>query len=236
MRISARFCWAALAFAVALTAVENPFAGTWKLNAAKSKFTGTITKYEQEPSGVFVMSSGGTEYEFKIDGRDYPAPFGYTAVWKQVSPSTWETVAKLKGKPIPTDRIELSPDGRKMTVTSTGQKPAGESFKTIAVLERVAGGPGLAGSWKSAKVQITSPDTMEIAATGPDGFVLSFPAWKATCKARFDGKDYPVTGPTVSAGFTTSFKATGPRVLQTADKHNGKLVSLGSMKVLVLST
>jgi hypothetical protein len=224
-------CLAALACAASLFAADSPFAGTWKLNQAKSKFTGTITKYEQKPSGAFTYSSGSVQYEFKIDGKEGPGPFGYTVIWKKVNDSTWETVTKLKGNVISTERIELSKDGRNMTVTSTGKKPNGESFKEVAVLQRTAGGPGLAGAWKSAKFNITAPDIMEIKASGSNGLEVSWPAWKAGYTAQFDGKDYPATGPTVSAGFTIALKPAGPRTLEVVEKHGGKPISIGTMKV-----
>ena len=224
-------CLAALTCAASLFAADNPFAGTWKLNQAKSKFTGTITKYEQKPLGAFTYSSGSVQYEFKIDGKESPGPFGYTVIWNKVNDSTWETVLKLKGNVVVTDRIELSKDGRSMTVTSTGKKPSGESFKDVAVQERIAGGPGLAGTWKSAKVNITSPDIVEIKASGSNELEVYWPAWKAGYKAQLDGKDYTVTGPTVSAGFTIALKPAGPRTLEVVEKHGGKTISLGTMKV-----
>jgi hypothetical protein len=230
-KIQGVVCLAALTFTASLFAADSPFAGTWKLNQAKSKFTGAITKFEQKPSGAFTYSSGPVQYEFKVDGKEGPGPFGYTIIWKKINDSTWETVNKLKGKVIYTDRIELSKDGRNLTVTSTGKKPNGEPFKDIGFLERTAGGPGLAGTWKSAKVNITSPDALEIKASGSNGLEVSYPAWKAGYKAQFDGKDYLVTGPTVPAGFTIALKPAGPRTLEVVEKHEGKTISLGTLKV-----
>jgi hypothetical protein len=40
-----------------------------------------------------------------------------------------------------------------------------------------------------------------------------------------------VTGPTVSAGFTIALKSTGSRTLEVIEKHAGKTISVGTMKV-----
>jgi hypothetical protein len=86
-----------------LAAAENPFIGTWKLNPAKSKFTGDSVTYEKTAAGM-RWSAAGQSYEFKMDGADTPAVFGYTAARKQVTERTWETANKLGGSSPPTAR------------------------------------------------------------------------------------------------------------------------------------
>jgi len=230
VRIRVAFCLAALAFAASLFAAENPFAGTWKLNPAKSKFTGDTTKFEQKASGEILWSSEGFEYTFKLDGEDYPTPSGRTLAWKQLNERTWETVAKVEGKVLGTGRIEISPDGKTMTLTRTGTKPSGEPFTEVTTRQRISGGPGLFGVWKSTKVQ-TSPEVVEITVSGVDELTLSVPAYQLVCKAQLDGKDYPCTGPTLPAGTTMSLKRSGDRALEWVHKLSGKPIDIGTMKV-----
>jgi hypothetical protein len=52
----------------------------------------------------------------------------------------------------------------------------------------------LPGKWKTKNVKSSSPDILEFAASGPDGLTLRSVDYQATCDARFDGKDYPLTG------------------------------------------
>jgi len=230
-RVNARLSLLALAFTVALTAAQNPFEGTWKLNQSKSKFTGEILKYEKKPSGAMLQSAGGIEFEFKIDGADYPFPLGGTVSYRQENDHTWISVYKLKGKELRTRQLTLSADGRTLTTTTTGTKPNGEAFKEVYTGQRIAGGPGLAGTWKSTEVKISSPGTFQITAPGPNALTLSSPEYQFLCKAQLDGKDYPATGPTVPEGFTMSLKRIGPRQIEYIYKHKGKPIYEGKMTV-----
>ena len=229
--VNVRSCLFAFAFTVALTAAQDPFAGVWKLNQSKSKFTGEIVKYEKKPSGAMLVSSGGIEYEFKIDGSEYPLPFGGTTSWKQENDRTWVSVYKLKGKELSTTRGALSADGRTRTTTTTGTKPNGEAFTEVVTYQRVAGGPGLSGAWKSTEVKISSPGTFQITAPGPNALTFSSSEYQFLCKAQLDGKDYPVTGPTVPEGFTMSVKRIGPRQTEYLQKNKGKPIYEGVMMV-----
>lgn len=230
-RVSVGLYLFAFAFTVTLTAAQDPFVGTWKLNQSKSKFTGEIVKFEKRPSGAIVLSFGVIEHEFKLDGAEYPFPFGGTMSWKQEDDHTWVSVYKLKGKELSTTRDVLSADGRTRTAVTTGTKPNGEAFKEVVTCQRIAGGPGLLGTWKSTEVKISSPSTFQITAPGPNALTLSSPEYQTLCKAQLDGKDYPVTGPTVPEGFTTSLRSIGPRQIGYLDKNKGKPIYEGLMTV-----
>jgi len=211
-----------LAFGGGLAAAENPFAGTWKLNPAKSKLTGDTVKFEKTASGAIRSSASGVSYTFNVDGKEYTGPFGEAIVWKQIDDRTWETTYKRKGILLSTDTSKLSADGKTMTVVSKGTKPSGETFQDTVVYERISGEKGLLGGWRDKEVKISSPDTLEIKPSGQDGLVFTFVGYKETCEAKFDGKDYGVTGPTVPAGITVTLKHTGPRSFEMLTKKNGK--------------
>jgi hypothetical protein len=215
-------CILVFAFAGGLAAAENPFAGTWKLNPAKSKFTGDTMKFEKNPSGAISWSGSGLTYTFKVDGKEYTGPLGGTIVWKQIDDHTWESTYKRKGILLSTDTSKLSPDGKTITVVSKGTKPNGETFQDTAVYERISGEKGLLGGWRDKEVKISSPGTMVIKPSGEDGLVFTSVGYKATCEAKFDGKDYPVTGPTVAEGMTMTLKRTGPRSFEVVEKQKGK--------------
>jgi hypothetical protein len=218
----ATLCLLVLVSGVGLTAAENPFAGTWKLNPAKSKFTGDTMKFAQTPSGRVRFSASGLSYTFKTDGKEYPGPVGDLVSWKQVDDHTWQTTYKLKGTLISTDTSTLSSDGKTMTVISRGTRPNGQSFEDTTLYERISGNAGLLGKWKDKEVKISAPFTLHIASAGVDGLAFTFVDFKATCKARFDEKDHPVTGPTVPPGLSLTLKRTGPRSLELLSKQHGK--------------
>ena len=212
-----------LTAAAMLAAADNPFICKWKLNVAKSEFTGTTTTYEQTAAGQWQMTANdGQSYKFRMDGKEYPATNGAVAIWKQVDSHTWETSYKMNGVPASTGIRKLSSDGETMTAIFKWKKPNGESFENSTTEQRVAGGPGLAGKWKSTQVNISAPDMMEVTAAG-DGLSMRIPAWNETFDVKFDGKDYHPAGPTVPAGYTMSMKKTGPRSFEVIDKMNGKV-------------
>ncbi|MGA2630334.1 MAG: hypothetical protein ABSG54_08965 [Terriglobia bacterium] len=211
-----------LAFGGGLAAAENPFAGTWKLNPAKSKFTGDTMKFEKTPSGAIRWSGSGMTYTFNVDGKEYTGPVGAATAWKQIDDHTWETTYEVKGSLYSTDTSKISPDGKTMTVVSKGTRPNGETFQNTTVYERISGEKGLLGGWRDKEVKISSPGTFTIKPSGEDGLVFTNMRDKSSCEAKFDGKDYPVTGPTVPEGVTVTLKRTGPRSYEEVDKQKGK--------------
>jgi hypothetical protein len=222
-----------LVAAAAVLAADSPFAGTWKLNPAKSEFTGTTIAFEQAAGGGMKMTADGQSYTFKVDGKSYPAFMGSAATWTQVNPTTWQAAYTKPdtGLALSMQVLALSPDGKTLTSTSKGSKPSGEAFEDSTVYQRVAGTAGLAGTWKSAKVQISSPDTQQITAGKDDGLVFAMPAYQATADVKFDGKDYAVSGPTVPAGFTMALRRIDARSFEQILKVAGKVVYRGTMTV-----
>ena len=214
-------------FAVAATttvaAADLPYAGKWKMNLAKSDLETTIT-YEQLPSGEMQATSAGQSYRFKMDGKDYPTPFGNEAAWTSLGPTSWQTIWKLKGKVLVTDTLTLSGDGKTLTVNSRGTKPNGEKMDDTATSERVSGGPGLAGKWKTKNVKASSPSVLEIASTGADGLAFKIVDQDLSCDGKLDGKDHPCSGPTLGPGWTTAFANPGGRALDVTVKMNGKVM------------
>jgi hypothetical protein len=211
-----------LAFAGGLAAAESPFAGTWKMNPAKSKLTGDTMKFEKTPSGKIRSSASGVSYTFNVDGKEYTGPFGEAIVWKQIDDSTWETTYTQKGILLSTDTTKLSPDGKTLTVVSKGTKPDGETFQDTTVYERIAGEKGLLGRWRDKEVKVSAPETLEIKPFGPNGLLMTSLGYKWTFEAKFDGKDYPVTGPTVPAGLTGVLRHIGSHSLHLVVKKSGK--------------
>jgi len=220
-----------LALGGGLAAAENPFAGTWKLNPAKSKLTGDTMKFEKTASGAIRWSGSGVSYTFKVDGKEYTGPFGEAVAWKQIDDTSWQTTSTQKGILLSTDTSKLSPDGKTMTVVSKGTKPSGETFQDTVVYQRISGDKGLLGRWRDKQVKLSAPATLEITPSGQDGLLVKSVGYKWTSDAKFDGKDYPVTGPTVPAGVTVVLKHTGLRSFELLMKQSGKPLFRETYKV-----
>jgi len=224
-----------LVFTVAATTVlaaqALPHEGKWKMNPAKSDFGQTTITYEQRPSGEMQATVAGQTYTFRVDGKDYPAVFGADAAWTSLGPTSWQTVWKLKGKPLYTDTLTLSPDGKTLTVTTKGTKPNGEAIDDTMVSERVSGGPGLSGTWKTKNVKSTSPNVVEFVSSGSDGLMFKVVDMQLSCDAKLDGKDHACSGPTLAPGWTVMVAKQGPRTLDMTIKNNGKILFKSSYTV-----
>ena len=211
-----------IAGTTAFAAADPPYAGKWKMNPAKSAFGETTVTYEQLPSGEMQATFDGQSYKFKLDEKDYPDPFGNTAAWKSLTPTSWQTTWKLKGKVLATDTLTLGSDGKSLTVHTKGTKPNGAPIDDTVVCERVSGGPGLAGQWKTKNVQSGSPSMLELTPSGADGLTYKIVDMDLTCDSKLDQKDYPCTGPTLGPGWTIALANAGPRSFGMTVKKDGK--------------
>ena len=210
---------------VALVSASNQataqpsFAGTWKLNLAKSELTGQTVSIEKASSGVMHFDSQGFGYDFDLSGKEFPTPDGGTSSWREVNPTTWEATNKINGKVIATYRLTLNGDTLNAVMKAT--KPEGGTVEQSSAWTRVSGGPGLFGKWKSTEVK-GAPLTMEIALEGTNGITVKYPEFQIACKGSFDGKDYPLTGAGANLKQTVAFEKTGANSIKLTTKLNGK--------------
>jgi len=219
-----------VATVAAIAAADNPFIGKWKENLAKGDIAGAIVTYEQTAPAEMQVTSQGQSYKFRMDEKEYPAMFGSVAAWKQVDDSTWETIHKTNGILDWITTTRLSADGKTLVVSEKGKRSNGESFEDNETYQRVSGGPGLAGKWKLTQWKYSDAFVMEIAPYEGNGITWRFP-WNATLNAKFDGKDYAVTGPSTPTGSTMALRRTGPRSFDEVEKINGKVIYTGKVTV-----
>ena len=133
--------------AVGLFAAENPFAGTWKLNAAKSKLAGSGIG----PSGGVRVESDGTTYKASVDTTDekgQPVKYdgkpskvtGSAAVdelsLKRVNDHTVNATGKKNGKVVYTDKRTVSQDGKTYTISRTGTDAAGKKYHATIAFDK----------------------------------------------------------------------------------------------------
>lgn len=220
---------AGLAAAVLMMAADAGYFGKWKIDAAKSDFGDTSFTLSQTSSGDLRYSADGQTYTFKVDGRDYPAMFGGTAAWKSIDANTLEVTNKLNGKLLTTDTYSLSNDGRSLTVNSKGTKPTGGPIDDTTTFQRAAGVKGqpspmlrFEGKWKTKNFKSSAPDVLEFSAAGADGMTFAIIDQKAVCNLKFDGKDYPASGPTMPPGVTVAVKKAWTNGFEMTVKMNGK--------------
>jgi hypothetical protein len=145
MNLAARFAAAVLlscmAFSAAVAA-DDPFIGTWVLNAAKSEaplgaVPGSATvvvtsagvgRYKSVSETTIAGATMRGEITFGLDGKDYnaivdPKPPGAASLvqsFQRVGRNAYRTTVKMNGQAIATTLNEVSPDGKTMTLTTTG--------------------------------------------------------------------------------------------------------------------
>jgi hypothetical protein len=126
--------------------------GTWKLNAAKSKFaegtapTSTTVTIEAAGQAIKVTTrtvrmSGKvveTHYTAYYDGMDYPVEgtADYDTVSLKRNGMTVEGTRKKNGKVVQLYQRVISEDRKTMTVATTGIDAEGHALNSVAVYER----------------------------------------------------------------------------------------------------
>jgi hypothetical protein len=143
----------AAAYALSIAAQGDPFAGTWTLNVAKSKYdpgpppkSGSVTfasKGASITATITGVSATGENLKFgytaMIDGKDHPltgSADGDTITLRQVSPTSVETTYKLKGKVTLVNVRSVSADGKTLTVTTKGTNAAGQKINNVQIFEK----------------------------------------------------------------------------------------------------
>ncbi len=107
------------------TAGTSGFPGTWESTTEQvnSAFELQIQPY-QDDGLSFIYPGGSMIKSMKFDDKDYPgsgpnAPAGYTSSLHRVNAQTLQMTDKMNGKLFDTQQIELSPDGKALTITTS---------------------------------------------------------------------------------------------------------------------
>jgi hypothetical protein len=143
------WCWAlgALGMSADLTV------GTWKLNAAKSKYAPAeqaryeTIKIEAVGDSIKVTLAGTdsagkkvqAEWTGKYDGKDYPvtgSPDIDALAYKKANDHNYQSTTKKGGKTTGSAKIVYSADGKTRTVTSSGTNAKGQKISATAVYEK----------------------------------------------------------------------------------------------------
>ncbi|MBP1609473.1 MAG: hypothetical protein H6Q04_1708 [Acidobacteria bacterium] len=135
-------------------ALLDPLVGTWKLNGATTKITGTGSadksatgKIESQENGFKLIYDGldsvgkatHFEYSAKYDGKDYPIkgnPAFDTVSLQKIDNNTQDRLYKKGGKEVISEHAAISKDGRTGTVTQKGKDAKGQGFTVVTVWEK----------------------------------------------------------------------------------------------------
>jgi hypothetical protein len=214
-----------------VAAADSPWDGTWKFNPAKSKLTGYTFSYKALPGGKLQFSNGAQfAVTFACDGKPYTVVGTGTIVCKTPSSHEFDYTFATGGKTTTTSVLKLSPDGKTIAQNDKNFHPDGTTTTTSATYTRIAGGPGLVGSWKQTDVKINAPDSFTYK-TFAGGVDIAYPRYKQTIHLTFDGKPSVLKGPTVSPGTTTTAVSAGPLSYTETDKIGTRVLNLAKTTV-----
>ena len=209
--------------------VESPLAGTWKTENPVPT-PGTIT-YSKSSEGEHYSNNRNSEYDFEIDGKEYPTDrSASTVAWVGTGQSSWDCVEKIRDKVTRKIHLALSAEGQTLTMTYTWFNPANRTANGSSVYTRVSGGPGLEGSWKMLN-RIEEPDTMTIIFPAPGQMYIYVDPIDNTWAGPTDGTFIAVQSPMSPPGMTTAFRIAGPRRMRSETKLGDKTLYLATLEV-----
>ena len=222
-----RICWLLLVtgFVIATSRAEdNPFVGKWKLNPSRSKLTDEV-KVQRVDGNKYAFDFGSGDQEtITADGTDQPGDFATTLAVTINAPNKWTVVRKKDGVVVISATWELSEDGKKLTDHFTSTSSNGTKSSLDYVYDRTAGTSGFAGTWDSDSVRVNSVFEFQIQPYEQDGLSFINPAEQTTKSIKFDGKDYPGSGPRLPKEFAMSGHHVNARAIELTDKLGGKIV------------
>jgi hypothetical protein len=132
----------------------DPQYGTWKLNLAKSKYSpgpapkeATVTIEAAGPGRkvtVNGVAGDGTPvkwgYSGNFDGKEIRItgnnPDADVVILKRISANAVRTTNKMAGKRTLVNGVSVSPDGKTLTVATTGINAKGQAVKNTQVFDR----------------------------------------------------------------------------------------------------
>jgi hypothetical protein len=99
---------------------DNPLIGKWEID--RSTMGGTFPVLVIDVKGDTISVTGPSSYEASFGGKDYPVKRSAnadTVSARRINDRKVETTMKLNGQVVSTGSLEVSPDGKTLTMTST---------------------------------------------------------------------------------------------------------------------
>jgi hypothetical protein len=120
------------------TAGTSGFPGTWESTSEKVNAAVVLEIQPFEEGLSFINAAEQSTKKMKFDGKDYPdegpnMPAGAVSSGRRLNQRALEMTDKVNGKVRGTQTIELSPDGKALTITV---HPVGQGKPNILVFDR----------------------------------------------------------------------------------------------------
>lgn len=199
----------------------DPFVGRWRFNADKSTLIDQMS-VQSAGKNRYTLNFGGGAETVVADGTDQPGLAGTTVSITIEAPNSWRIVRKIKGRTVVTGVWKLSEDATTLHDHFTQYSVDGAPSSTDYAYTRTAGSSGFTGTWETSLTQ--GAFGFEIKRWARDGLSLvNADDAHRTQNLKFDGKDYPFSGPNLVAGAATSGRRLDERTLEIKEKIQGKV-------------
>jgi hypothetical protein len=196
---------------------STSFDGVWKLNLEKSRISPYNLSIEKVEGGKIRFG----DLLAVLNATEPPAPEDKTnVVFVASSDSETCKVTFLKnGKLV--SITTFSSHGDKAVSKLKFRETEGKTFEQTTKFERVSGGPGFLGEWRSSDAAEDLPKTLKIAGGPSSGISLEFSEEHVSFTGMFDGKDYPMKPPNSEVMQMMSFERVGDKAFRTSRKLQG---------------
>jgi len=207
----------------AASAATDPFVGDWKLNPAKSKITDQM-KVNCVETTKCIFNLGPVPETIVLDGTDQPGIFGTTLAVTVEAPDRWKVVRKKDGHVLVIGIWNLSADGSTLLDDFTSYRSDGTTNHVNYNYRRSGPGSGFTAIWVGTPEEITSPVVLQIRPFEEDGLSFADSKGQDTSNIKFDGKDYPHTGPNAVLGYVSSAHRTSDQSVEFTDRIGATII------------
>jgi hypothetical protein len=214
-----------VAVAVPCLAAGSSWDGTWKMNVAKSKFTGDTFTVEAK-GNMMRYSNGVVSYDFACDGKVYPVLADRTMTCTGSPAAGYDYSMKAGNNVLATSHRTLSADGKTLTIHGTEVRADGTKPEFTDVYKRQSGTSGLVGKWMNVKSE--GPTGTMVIETKGNWIKITSPEYKNSVEGKMDGSALPMTGANIPPGVTQTIKAEGANKLHYTVQYNGKVLEEGT--------
>jgi hypothetical protein len=212
-----------------LWTTNDPFVGTWKLDASRSTIVDQMAIEAAGPNKYTFRFEDGPAETIVADGSDQPGLPGTTLSVKAGNFHTLKVVRKQGGKIIVSANWKLSEDGQTLHDAFEGVQPNGSPITIDYVYERRSGTSGFAGVWESTTRPLGLQLELQIQPYNGEG--LSFVRQGSIKSIIFDGHEHAVVG--TAKGVIASGWRESERAMEYTEKNSGKVIDT---QVLALSS
>lgn len=213
---------------------ETALNGTWKIDAAQTKFSPKpISFYISQ--GWYHCTSCNPAIDIKADGTDQPVQ-GHafnTLSMRVVDDHTVEEIGKKNGRVTFEQSYTVSKDGKMLTAKITSHPMDGSGpITTEGTAKRVGMAPmgvhAASGDWQLQKFNQSANGLTFTYKVNGDELAMTDPTGESYT-ANLDGTDAPVKG---AYGYdTVSIKKVGPNSIEETDKLNGRVIDVSKIIV-----